>query len=180
MPDTLPTKCATSPGGVPPAAPPLPALSAPVSEPRVSSTSDDADDEYIGEDHDELFGYAHAAEEVGSDGEDGAFSASSGPNRCQYCNVKSARFKCELCGVYLHYPTSGKGGIDLPCAARYHDRNFCKFCYGDDAPSPKHTTHTVDPDVDIMREAKQPFREENVVDAGGHRIITVVNTEHTQ
>ena len=41
MPDTLPTKCATSPGGVPPATPPLPASGAPVSEPQVSSTSDD-------------------------------------------------------------------------------------------------------------------------------------------
>ena len=77
MPDTLPAGCATSPGGVPPAAPPLPASGAPVSEPQVSSTSDDR---YIGEDHDELFGYAHAAEEVGSDGEDGAFSEAGPPN----------------------------------------------------------------------------------------------------
>ena len=38
-----------------------------MSEPQVSSTSNDR---YIREDHDELFGYAHAAEEVGSDGED--------------------------------------------------------------------------------------------------------------
>ena len=79
MSDTLPAGCATSLGGVPPAVspPPLPASGAPVSQPRVSST---CDDRYIGEDHDELFGYAHAAEEVGSDGEDGAFSEAGPPN----------------------------------------------------------------------------------------------------
>ena len=96
----------------------------------------------------------------------------SGPNTCKYCGVSTCRTRCK-CGVVLHFPTGGGGGIQWPCAARYHSRQHTKFCYAD-ARSPKNKNHKRDPDIDQLRKSSATYRAEKQRDESGSRTIAVV------
>jgi hypothetical protein len=93
----------------------------------------------------------------------------SGPLRCKYCGVETCRTKCQ-CGVVLHFPTGGGGGIQWPCAHRYHSREYSQFCWADTKP-PKAKKHRRDPDIDTLRENSAKYREQKPASQNGSRTI---------